>query len=332
MIEPVKRFLVRCAALAVGSCLTLFVQSAAGQEYPTKIISLKVGYSAGGPADAIARQLQQGLQTALGQTVIVENVPGAGGSLAAQAALRLPADGHSVVIIVGNDLIVNPLVFSSAKYKPTDFKLIHPLVLSNVALVTGHDNPPADFDAVVTQARAANKELSFGNWGTGSMGHLISADFANQTGIRVVDVPYKGSAPMLADLIGKQIDYAFQPLAGPVLGMIESGKLKTVGIASDSRVTQLPKVMAAGESKNLKNFNYMVWIGAFVLAGTPQHIVTKLNSAFSSVVNGDAYQKWSRESGNRPMIKMDEQQASQFFNTEYNRATNLARSIKITPQ
>ncbi len=323
----------RCLAAAITAGSLLFVsQPAIGQEFPSKPITIKVGYSAGGPADTAVRPLLAALQSALGQPVIVENLPGAGGSLAAQAALKAPADGHTLVVLVGNDMIMNPLVLSSARYKATDFRLIHPLIFSDVVLVTAHDAPATDFDAFVHQARAANRELSFGNWGVGSMAHLMAGDFGNQTGVKVLDVTYKGAAPMVTDLMGKQIDYAFLPLAGSAQGMIDSGKLKPIGVASRGPISNLPNVKPAGDSKYLKNFEYMVWIGVFVPEGTPANVSTKLNTVFSTLINEPSYQKWSRETGNKPMVQMSLRQANDFLSSERDRSNSLARTLKITPQ
>ncbi|MDM0087970.1 MULTISPECIES: tripartite tricarboxylate transporter substrate binding protein [unclassified Variovorax] len=322
----------RVAAAIIGGYLALAAQHAVGQEFPSKIITIKVGYPAGGSADTAIRPLQTALQTALGQTVIIENLPGVAGSLAAQAALRAPADGHTLLVMVGSDLIINPLVLSSARYKSTDFRLIHPLIFSDMVLVTGHDSSPSDFDAFVEQSRAAKKEFSFGNWGTGSMAHLAAGDLASQTGIKVIDVPYKGTAPMIGDLIGKQIDFTFLPLAGPAQKMIDSGKLKPIGVASKTRASNLPNVKASTESKYLKNFEYTAWIGVFVPEGTPAHIATKLNTVFAKLVNEQKYQQWSRETGNRPMVEMGLEQANTVLNTERDRSTSLVRAMKITPQ
>ncbi|NDZ17639.1 hypothetical protein C7T35_36865 [Variovorax sp. WS11] len=295
-------------------------------------ISLKVAYSAGGPADTAARQMQVPLQAALEQTVIVENAPGAGGSLATMAYLATPPNGTTLLVLTGNDAVLNPLSLSSAKYRSEHLRPIHPLIVSEFVLVTGNPQPPSGIDALVAHAKAAPKELSFGNWGIGSSPHLITEDLRAQTGIKLLDVPYKGVAPMVQDLIGRQLDYAFLPLAGTTQGMIESGKLKAVAMASPTRTVNLPDVPAAGESKLLKGFDYTVWPGVFVHAATPEAVVKKLHQHISTIVGSAAYQKWSRETGNKSLSAMSLNEVTALYASEQSRSKRLAAAMKLAPQ
>jgi tripartite-type tricarboxylate transporter receptor subunit TctC len=306
-MKRVIKLHTRRSLLVIAGLLAISSQHAIAQDFPTKPITIKVGYPAGGPADTAARQLQPALQASA-------------------------SDGHTLLVLTGNDLILSPIVLAAARYKPEEFKLVHPLIFSEFVLVTGHDNAPADFDAFIREARAGRKELSFGNWGVGSTPHLIASDFSKQAGVKVLDVPYKGAGPIASDLIGKQIDYAFLPLAGATQSMIEGGKLKAVGLASKARTQNLPNLKSAGESQYLTNFDYMVWPGVFVPAGTSPQITAKLNSAIGAIVNGSAYQKWSRKAGNRAMTPMNVQQAVEFFGTERDRSNGLAAAMKIIPQ
>lgn len=319
----------RSAIQALAALASIAVYPAWSQTRP---LSLKVAYSAGGPADSAARQLQVPLQAALGQTVIVENAPGAGGSLATMAYLNTPPDGTTLLVLTGNDAILNPLSLGSAKYKTEDLRLVHPLIVSEFVLVSGNLQAPSGIDALVAQAKSAGRELSFGNWGVGSSPHLITEDLRNQTGIRLLDVPYRGVAPMVQDLIGRQLDYAFLPLAGSTQGMIEGGKLKAIAMASPTRTANLPDVPAAGESKLLKGFDYTVWPGIFVHASTPEAVVVKLHQHISVIVGGSAYQKWSRETGNKSLSPMTLKEAAAFYAAEQSRSRRLAAAMKLVPQ
>jgi tripartite-type tricarboxylate transporter receptor subunit TctC len=323
---PSRRNALKALATA---CTTVAMPSWAQSSRP---ISLKVGYPAGGPADSAARQLQLQLQTALGQTVIVENQPGAGSSIAIMQFLTLPADGMTLLVATGNDVVLNPLVLKSAKYKPDDLRLIHPLIVSEFVLVTGDPQGPVGFDAFVAQAKSGGKELSIGNWGVGSSPHLIAEDLRTQTGLKLLDVPYKGVTPMVQDLIGRQLDYAFLPLAGTTQGMITSGKLKAVAIASPTRTPNLPNVPAAGESKLLKGFDYTVWPGLFVHASTPEATVTRLHQHIATIVGGAEYQKWSRETGNKSLNSMSLRDAASMFAHEQAQSKRLAASANLVAQ
>jgi tripartite-type tricarboxylate transporter receptor subunit TctC len=329
MTHPTS-FSRRSAIKALAALGSIAVHPAWSQG--SRPVSLKVAYSAGGPADTAARQLQVPLQAALGKTVIVENAPGAGGSLATMAYIGGPPDGSTLLVLTGNDAILNPLSLASAKYRPEELRLVHPLIVSEFVLVSGNLQAPAGIDAVVAQAKAASKELTFGNWGIGSSPHLITEDLRSQTGIRVLDIPYRGATPIVQDLIGRQLDYAFLPLAGTTQGMIETGKLKAIAMASPARTPNLPQVPAAGESKLLKGFDYTVWPGVFVHAATPEAVVVKLHQHISAIVGGPAYQKWSRETGNKALSAMTLQETAAFYAAEQRRSRHLAAAMKLVPQ
>jgi tripartite-type tricarboxylate transporter receptor subunit TctC len=303
------------------------------QDYPTKPIILKVAYAVGGPADAAARQLQGPLQAALGQPVIVENVPGASGTLGTMAALRAPADGYTVLVATGSDAILGPLALASVKYKADELRLVHPLIVSEFVLVSSTKHSFAGLDDVVAKAKAPGQPpFSFGTWGPGSVPQLILADLKAQTGIQAVEVPYRGAAPIVQDLMGGQIDLAFVPLAGNMQSVIEGGKVKAVTMATPARNANLPNVPSASESKQVKNFNYTVWPAVFVNVKTPEAVVAKLYTHISAIVNGSDYQKWSRETGNQVLQPMSLTQTSAFYRNERERLEKLARSTNLVPQ
>jgi tripartite-type tricarboxylate transporter receptor subunit TctC len=303
------------------------------QDYPTKPIILKVAYAVGGPADAAARQLQGPLQAALGQPVIVENVPGASGTLGTMATLRAPADGYTVLVATGSDAILGPLALASVKYKADELRLVYPLIVSEFVLVSSTKHSFAGLDDVVAKAKAPGQPpFSFGTWGPASVPQLILADLKAQTGIQAVEVPYRGAAPIVQDLMGGQIDLAFVPLAGNMQSVIEGGKVKAVAMATPARNANLPNVPSASESKQVKNFDYTVWPAVFVHAKTPEAVVAKLYTHISAIVNGSDYQKWSRETGNQVLQPMSLTQTSAFYRNERERLEKLSRSTNLVPQ
>lgn len=326
-------FLVRLGRAAFFAWACMATANAMADSFPTQNVVIKVGYPPGGGADVAARQLSAQLQQVLGKPVVIENQGGAGGSVATLTYLRQPADGHYLVVLTGNDAVMNPIVSASAKYKPDELRLIHPLIFSDFVLVTARDDAPASIDELIGRMKGPGApEYSFGNWGIGSTPHLAAADFRAQAGVQSLDVPYKGISPIVQDLIGKGLDYAFIPLVSSVLDMIRSGRLKAVGMATNTRNDLLPNVPSAGESKVLKNFDYKVWPGIFVNSKTPQPVVEKLHAAISSVVNGGKYQKWSVETGNRAMTPMTLAQADAFYHDELTRNQRLAATMKLNPQ
>ncbi|MGH8785243.1 MAG: Bug family tripartite tricarboxylate transporter substrate binding protein [Cupriavidus necator] len=322
-----------CACAMQAAAVLGTAGPASAESFPSRPISVKVAYSAGGGADVATRQLAAPLQRAIGKAVVVENLPGAGGSVATMAYFKGPADGYTLLALTGNDAILNPLALSSAKYRPEDLRLVHPLIFSDFVLVTAMERPPKGIDDLVAMARRPGaKELSFGNWGMGTLPHLAAADLRVQTGIATLDVPYKGGAPIIQDLLAHQLDFAFLPLAGSTLEMIRSGKLKAVAMATRARNPSLPEVPAAGESKLLKNFDYKVWPGIFVRKETPEPIVAMLHRHIAMIVNGGPYQQWSRETGNQPMVPMTLAEATAFYQAERQRNARVVAAMKLVPQ
>ena len=172
-----------CMAAVLGG-----TGAAIAQSYPTKAVTVKVAYPAGGPADAAARQLQVQLQAALGQPVIVENVPGAGGSIGVTQFLNAAPDGHTLLVITANDAILAPLSLASAKYKAEDLRIIYPLIISEFFLASNVKHAFGSVDELIEFARKpGQRELSFGTWGYGSAPHLVGADFRLATGARTLD-------------------------------------------------------------------------------------------------------------------------------------------------
>lgn len=303
-------------------------QSAQGQP-----VMLTVGYAPGGGADVSARQLSAPLQKVMGQTVVVENRAGAGGSIAALYYMQQPKDRNHMLVLTGNDAIMNPVVLAAAKYDPKELRLLHPLIFSDVVLVSARADAPDSMDKLIELIRkSGGTEYSFGNWGIGSTPHLAAEDFRDQAGVKTIDVQYRGIAPIVQDLVGGQIDYAFIPLISSVLDMIRSGKLKAVSMATPTRNPSLSDVPGTEESKILKNFDYRVWPGVFVHRSTPEPVVEELQKSVASVVNGEAYQKWSVDTGNRPMTPMNLAQAEAFYLNEMTRSQKLAAKMKLAQQ
>jgi tripartite-type tricarboxylate transporter receptor subunit TctC len=330
MMFPVLKGIAATLAAAAALAST---SSALAQSYPTKPVNLKVAYPASGPADSAARRLQPALQAALGQPVIVENQPGAGGSIATMNVLNAPADGHTLLVITGNDAILAPLTLASARYKASALKLVAVVLPAPFVLVSNTTFSFKSVDEYIEFARKpGQKEPSFGTWGYGSIPHLVGEDFKAITGARMLDVPYKGVAPVVQDLLGNQVDMAFLPLGGNVLGLIESGKVKPIGIASAKRSPYMPNVPSLNESKYLKNFEYTAWAAVFVPVSVSDAIVTRLNREITEIVRAPDYQKYLRDTAATNPEPMDMTQAAAFYKGEMDKLGRIAKQIKLEPQ
>jgi tripartite-type tricarboxylate transporter receptor subunit TctC len=320
--------------LAAAACLAASAALAAAAEpYPTKPIFIKTAFPAGGPADASIRAASVVLQRALGQPLISENLPGANGSLAAMNVLKASADGYTLLGTTGTDFLVAPLTMAAAKYKLDNFRLIGVVGISAIVLVSSAAHAFKNVDELIDHAKKHTaKPLAIAHWGSGSTPHIVGADFQARTGTSFNEIPYKGAAPVLADIGGSQVDLTFIPLGGPVLGMIQSGKLKAIGLASDKRNPALPDVPTLNESRHLKNFEYSLWSAVLAPANTPEPVVARLTNAMNEWVSSPENATRIATNASRRLEPMSVQQAAAFLKSEHDKFNRVAKSLKLDPQ
>jgi len=325
-----KAFLFR---LTFAVALLLPALSASAQTYPSKLVTIRVPFPAGGAADAGFRQLQPGLQAQLGQTVVVDNLPGAGGSIGVLKVLGLPADGYNVVGHTASDMILAPLALASAKYEPSQLRLVAPLLSTDFVLVSSPRFSFKGVDDLLAHARQpGNKELSIAHWGRGSTPHIAGADFQNRGDVRFLEIPYKGVAPIIPDLVGGQVDLTFLPLAGPTMGLIKSGKVIPIGVSAAKRVAALPDVPTLNEGKAIKGFEHQIWTGVFVDRKVGDAEVNRLAQAITVVTRSPEFAKYAADQPGRTFDPMTPAQADEYFKAETKRLTEIARLIKLQPE
>src|SRR5262245_231419 len=224
MIRITKRSLTLFAGLA------LTAGAALAQSFPTKPVNLMVPYPAGGPSDAIARIVSTPLGKELGQQVLVENLGGVSGALAAQKVLAAPADGYYLFQGSPNEVILATLANASVKVRSEDFRLVHPVADAVMVFLTRKDLPVRNVDDLIELARkAGDRPLTYGSVGMGSLYHLVLEDVQQRTGIKLQHVPYKGNAPLLQDIGGGQVDFAVLVYSASMGALADQGKLKVIG-------------------------------------------------------------------------------------------------------
>jgi len=253
-----KTWLVLCAATAPAAW-------AAG--YPERPVRLVVPYAVGGATDVIGRVVARYLGEELGQPVVVENKPGAGGSTGSLYAAKQPADGYTLVMMVESSHAVNPNVYAKPAYDPLkDFTPISNIANVPGVMVVGVDSPYKTAQDVAEAARKAPGKLNYGSSGNGGYSHLSGALFGNTTGTQITPVPYKGLGPALNDLMAGQIDVVFDnmPSSG---GLIAGNQLRALAVSSPKRLASLPDVPTYAEV-GLKPMNQMSWYGI----GAPAHL------------------------------------------------------------
>lgn len=268
---------------------TLLLASHAGaQSYPTKPVSLVVPYPAGGVSDVIARIVSPSLAKKLGEAVIVENIGGASGGIAAQKILNSPADGYQILQGSPNELILGPLANSAIKFKSEDFRLVQMIGLAQIAFLVRADMPVKDVDSFLAYAKKSAQEgkpLSYASVGPGSFYHLLGEQLSKETKIPMTHVPYKGAGPALQDLIGGQIDFFLSPYGKSHDELSKQGRIKILAMLNAKRLDSVKDYPAISESKGLKGFTYSIWTGYFVKKDTPEPIVQVLNKALGEVLD-----------------------------------------------
>jgi tripartite-type tricarboxylate transporter receptor subunit TctC len=269
-------------------CSFLIGISAWAQSYPTKPVSLVVPYPAGGVSDVIARSLNTVLAKHLGQPVLVENLGGASGGIAAQKVLSGPADGYMIFQGSPNELILAPLSNAAIKYKPEDFRLVQMITINPLVMLARKDLPATNGDELIAFAKKTAKEgkpLTYASVGPGSLYHLLGEHMSKVTGVPMTHVPYKGGAPAVQDLMGGQIDIFMTPYGKGQVQLVEEGKLKAPAVLSAERQELFKKVPTLNESASLKGFVFETWAGFFVHKDTHEAVVQALHKALSETAS-----------------------------------------------
>ncbi|WP_029045180.1 tripartite tricarboxylate transporter substrate binding protein [Cupriavidus sp. amp6] len=275
-MKPVLATVALFAALAAAG-------AAQASAYPDRPIKLVVPYAAGGTTDIIARIVGTHLGPVLGQPVVVENRPGAGGAVGSAYAARQPADGYTLVMEVESSHAVNPNVYVKTAYDPVkDFAPISNLADVPNVLVVNPSFPAADLQSFINLLKANPGKYSFGSSGNGGLSHMNGELFMNTTGTRMLHVPYKGLGPALNDAVAGQIQVVFDNIPSSS-ALIQGGRLKPLAVAAKQRLKVLPNVPTYAEA-GLPAMNNPSWFGLAAPAGTPAPILDKLNQAVRKVL------------------------------------------------
>ena len=267
---------MRFFTVLAGCLLSLLANASLAQAWPQKPVRVVVAFPPGGAADAIARALQPGLQTSLGQPVVIENRAGANGMVAAEAVAKSAADGYTILMASGGMVSVNPHLYAKLPIDPVkDLTPVAATARIAVFLVTNPNKVPANNVAeFIAHMKANPGKLSFGSPGSGSSPHLAGEMFKAQAGLFALHVPYRGAAPALQDLLAGQLDFHFDPGVG--LPQVKAGKLKLLAVGSPKRAAAYPDTPTLDEA-GLKGFDADSIFGLYAPAGTPADVVARLN-------------------------------------------------------
>ena len=293
-----RRFAVTAPLLFIAAVAAPGLSPA--QDFPSRPIRLIVPFPPGGPTDIVARPLAQMLGNALKQTVIIDNRGGAGGTIGADAVAKSAADGYTLLMGTVGTSAINGSLYSKLPHDPVgDFTPIALVASAPVAVVVHPDIPLKSVRDLIEKARAEPASLLFGSAGSGTPGHLTGEMFATAAGVKLQHVPYKGSAPAVTDLLGKQIPMMFDPLQS-VIQHIKAGKLRVLAVSGSRRSPVLPDVPTLAES-GVENFESTAWWGVFGPAGLPPAVSERLKNEVERIAASEVFKEKLGDLGVVPM-------------------------------
>lgn len=274
--NALKRTAVSLAALAAfGSA---FAQS---DTWPSRTITMIVPGAAGSGTDLMARELANRLGTVLKQSIIIDNKPGASGVVGTQAVLRAAHDGYTLLYTNGTNIVMAPALLKTLPYDVLrDLVPVAQTAEGGVALLVSNDFPAKNLQELIQEVKANPGKYSYGSWAVGSSGHLTMEWLKRQTGMKIGHVPYKATPQLLTELISGAIKIGWTDPAAPI-PFIESGKLRAIAVTGKPRLPRTPTVLTLGEQGY--PFETVGWFGVFAAAGTPKHIVQRLNEEIMKI-------------------------------------------------
>lgn len=253
------------------------------QTFPSKPVRIVVGFPAGGPLDQHARLLSDKLQAILGQPVLIDYKAGAGGTVGAQEVMKAAPDGHTLMLANTGVMVINPALYSRLPYATLkDFTPVARTAMQPLALLVNPKLPVSSLQEFITYTRARPGQINYGSAGNGGISHLVPEMFKNATGLFMVHIPYRGSAPAFTDLMAGQVQFMAESIP-QAANYHKQGKVRALAVTSRSRNPALPDIPTVMET-GIKDFEVVGFYGFLAPAGTPKEVVTKLSDAFRQVL------------------------------------------------
>ncbi len=316
----------RCAIVAMALVTFILCGRAEAQQYPTSHITFVVAFAPGGIADTLARLIAHGLESKLGQSVIVENRPGAGGNIAAGVVARAAPDGYTLLLTT-TALAINLTLQKHNQFTANDLKAVAIAASSPEALVANPANPAQNLAELVKSTK--DRSINFGSAGVGSGSHIEAEYFFKKiANISAVHIPYQGGAPAINALLSNQIDVLATTLGGGAAAQIKAGKLRGLGIANDKRAPVAPDVPTYAE-QGFPLFKAASWVGIFAPTKTDAAIVDKLNAAVERVLKDPEIQNKLKTIGFDP-IEGSAMQADAYFKAEVTKWGEMVNALGLS--
>jgi tripartite-type tricarboxylate transporter receptor subunit TctC len=316
------------SALALLCGLTA---TAEAQDWPTHPVRLVVPFPAGGSADVQSRVIAEALAAAIGQPVVVDNRPGAGGNIAAAEAAHSSPDGYTLFMATTGTQASNSSVYQTLGFDPVkDFAPLTLVTQNPQLIVAAPKYGDLDFGGLVAKLKDAGTAVSFGSSGIGSSTHIAGELFNRVTGAAMVHVPYRGQGPALNDLLGNRIDVMF-PLVADVFSMLQSGQLKASVVINEKRAKSLPSIPTAAERGYPKLVLSPIWTALYTNAGTPKPIIDRLNRELVTIISSHSFVDRFEAAGFEIRTSSPDELAT-FAAAETVRWGELVRSLNIQVQ
>jgi tripartite-type tricarboxylate transporter receptor subunit TctC len=305
--------------------------TASAQDYPSKPVRIVVPYAAGGNADILGRTLAQKLTDALKQPFVVENRGGANGGIGTDLVAKAAPDGYTLLVTASGPITVNPTLYKSVPYDPVkDFAPISECAVYQYVLVTLATSAWKSIADIVAAARAKPGAVSYGSTGVGGGNHLSGELFALATGTQLTHVPYKGSAPALADLLGGQLSIMFDTVITSV-PQIRAGKLRAFAVSSAKRASSLPEVPTMQEA-GIKGFDISQWQGFLAPAGAPKAIIDRLNAETRRAMHAPDVQERIAVQGGNEIVTGTPEEFAALIKSDLQAYAKLIRDARIPAQ
>jgi len=312
------------AALAAGLCLST---GAAADAWPSKTIKIIIPFAAGGVTDVVIRTISPKLSEALGQPVVIENKGGAGGTLGTAMGAAAAPDGYTFIAPAASHT-TTPSLYSKLSFDPVkDFAAVTQIVTVPYLLVVPASSPMQTLADFIAAAKAKPGTLTFGSAGNGSSNHLAGELLAGSIGAPLVHVPYKGSGPALADVLGGQLSFMFDTI-NTATGHVKAGRLRVLGVGTPKRSKIMPDVAPIADT--IPGFEAVTWIGLLAPAGTPKEIVARMHREIEKIVQMPEVQERLSASGAEPVASTPEQFGA-YLASEVAKWGRVVKQAKIPP-
>jgi tripartite-type tricarboxylate transporter receptor subunit TctC len=319
-VRVVLSALLHSAALLalVGLSMSAYAQA----PYPNKPIRVVVPFAPGGATDIMARVVSKRLGEIMGQTLVIDNKPGGNTALGADLVAKAPADGYTLLFTNDATFVLNPILSPQLSYSVArDFAPVATVAYLNLAMVVSSNLPVNNMAEMVTWTQAKSGTISYGSYGVGSQAHIMGEMYKKLTQTDIVHVPYKGSAPAVADVIGGQVVFTF-PAIPTIQGFVQAGKVKVLAISGDKRSPLMPQVPTFTEVGQ-KDLNIGAWYAFLAPAQTPPAVVARLNAAVATMLSSQEFVDQQLVPQGMSAMSMTPQQFGQHIKTETERMTRI---------